>query len=87
MIELKYKGDKNKVYCLKIDRTNKRLWEAVDKEKEYIEIKWNRLFDKGKERIQDIITAKFPDEAFIKTLSYWFNARYKMILVEIKNGN
>jgi len=85
MIELIYKSKDNNIFKMKIDRLNKELYESSKKtHDEYIKTKWNRLFDQGKERIQDIITSKMTDNEFIKCLSYWFASRYGYILKEAK---
>ena len=88
MIELTYKDKTNNIFKMKMDRLNKKLFESSKKTNdEYIETKWTRLFDAGKERIQDIITTKMNDEAFIKCLSYWFASRFGYILKEAKNDS
>jgi len=68
MIELKFRGDKELVK-LRIDRTNKLLWITSSKTGyEEKEAPWERLFDKGKERIQDKITSKLEDPMFITVI-------------------
>jgi len=68
MIELNYRGDKELVR-LRIDRQNKKLWIASSKTGyNTVETNWKRLFDKGKERIQDRITSKLDDQRFILVL-------------------
>ena len=86
MLELTYKDSKNNIFKVKIDRLNRKLYECSVKTKdEYVETKWNRLFDLGRERVQDFITSKYDDKRFIAEVSYWFNARFGYILKEAKN--
>jgi hypothetical protein len=65
MLQLNFRGDKELV-TLRIDRVNKKLWITSSKtgyqEKE---ADWKRLFDSGKETIQDRITSKLDDARFI----------------------
>jgi hypothetical protein len=88
MFEVIYKDKEKRVFRMKFDRINKKLFEASKKtHDEYIETKWNRLFDSGKERIQDLITSKMDDNEFIKCISYWMAARFGYSLQEvIKEG-
>jgi len=69
MIELKFRGDKELVKLV-IDRQKKKLWINSSKTSyNEIEADWKRLFDKGKERIQDRITEKLDDGRFIIVLT------------------
>lgn len=84
MIELIYQNKEKDTFKMKFDRDKKELFEASKKTKgEYIKTKWNRLFDQGKERIQDIITSKMSDEEFIKCISYWMAARFGYVLKNV----
>ena len=73
MIQLNFRGDKELVQ-LKIDRVNKKLWiissKTGYKEKE---VNWKRLFDSGKETIQDRITSKLDDKRFIIVITQSMN--------------
>jgi len=73
MIELKFRGDKELVKLV-IDREKKKLWVTSSRTgyKE-VETKWQTLFDKGKERIQDRITEKLDDEKFIIVITMSMN--------------
>jgi len=86
MIELSYIDKEKNLFKMKFDRQNKKLFECSKKtQDEYIETKWNRLFDRGKERIQNLITSRMDDNEFIKCISYWMAARYGYTLKDAKN--
>ena len=88
MLELTYRDNNHNIFKMKLDRLNKKLYEcSIKTHDEYIETKWNRLFDAGKERSQDFITARYDDTAFIKCLSIWFGSRYGYTLLEAKHGD
>lgn len=77
MIELSYEDNSKNQYKINIDRVKRKLWESSAKSNnEFVEISWYKLFDKGKERIQDLMTSRLVDEEYVKILSYWFLARY-----------
>jgi hypothetical protein len=83
MLELIY-DDKSNIFKLKLDRVNKQLFEASAKTKhEYIKTGWNRLFDQGKERVQDLITSKMTEEEFVKCISMWMASRFGYSLKEV----
>ena len=69
MIELKFRGEKELVKLV-IDREKRKLWVTSSKTgyKE-VETDWNKLFDKGRERIQDLITQKMDDKLFIHAIT------------------
>ena len=54
-----------------ITRSNKKLI-VTSSETNYMpkELPWWRLFDKGKERIQEIITDKLNDDDFMKAIVF-----------------
>ena len=77
MIELSYEDNSKNQYKINIDRVKRKLWESSNKSNnEFVEISWYKLFDRGKERIQDLMTSRLVDEEYVKNISYWFLARY-----------
>ena len=63
-MELLFKGG-NEFIKLVLDRKNKRAQVSTSKTQyQLTPISWNQLFDKGKERAQELITDKIDDERF-----------------------
>lgn len=69
LIELNYRGEKELVK-LEIDRKNKKLWITSSKTGyQRKETDWLRLFDKGKETVQNRITSRLDDPKFILVIN------------------
>jgi len=68
----------NEMVKLSIDRTNKKLVVTSSKTGyKSIETPWKKLFDPGRETVQDKITSKMDDNQFKQTISMgMFRAGY-----------
>lgn len=70
-----------------IDRKNKHLWISCKKTKfSKVMIRWNYLFDEGKELEEDKATEQLPDTDFIKRMNDDF-AKHLYNKLQRQEGN
>ena len=71
LLELLFRGDKEFVHY-KINREQKELWlKSTKTGGEFKKLHWRKLFDPGKERIQELLTNRMDDNRFIKNIVFF----------------
>ena len=69
-MELLFEGGHEK-FRMVLDRTAKKLIvQSSNTNYQPKQMPWRMLFDKGKERVQELITDRYNDEEFITAVTY-----------------